>query len=580
MVQQDVKNTLSERGANFFSFFKKLLILDEIFEYLQEYHDVYGPTQTSHLLTTLQDTISDVNWDSPENYTLQFTGGPNYNLLYLEENSLHPTFQGTEAKPLMNIKNLKENAVILKDKRFGYHKINSSTATTAEYLKMQLDQNIITKEEQNHSVLYLQPTLTFVPKLDNLLNPQYFTFHGIQDLTISENSNYIHDKMLKKNPKIYQHEDYLNYTTLMIQNAFVSHLATDLAINSGEFFGLFNSLSTENDLYSQDTPKKRPTKNLANPKLLNTLLTLANNSSITEADIINSGLHSLLMEYFIESMSSIDISTEIKWYNLAHQVNDILWSNFLDEIDNKVNHNSIGPYSRIDSDISVSLTDTISSTIYQYTPKVSKGLLKDKNLKYGKFLKSLHSKTQMERTLKQKNRSNTKNALVLSCDLNYIIMSTSKDVIHSFSIPHLGVKMDIIPGRVTNFTLKSSIPGVYTATCAEFCGKNHAFMPFKIIFLPDFQDLEDPKYFKNDIACLEASKSFDILKFLDDPLFLEGKFERLKKTHPLLAKKLKFLYSLTFSGLYAAFVGAYIAAPASYLLGYVFQFIITWGKLP
>jgi cytochrome c oxidase subunit 2 len=55
------------------------------------------------------------------------------------------------------------------------------------------------------------------------------------------------------------------------------------------------------------------------------------------------------------------------------------------------------------------------------------------------------------------------------------------DVIHSFWIPQLGGKEDMIPGRVNVLHLGAERPGVYAGQCAEFCGGPHALMGFKVI---------------------------------------------------------------------------------------------------
>ena len=61
----------------------------------------------------------------------------------------------------------------------------------------------------------------------------------------------------------------------------------------------------------------------------------------------------------------------------------------------------------------------------------------------------------------------------------------SKDVIHSFWVPKLSGKMDVIP-NVTNKTwFNASEPGVYYGQCAEFCGIAHAFMKFRVIAQPE-----------------------------------------------------------------------------------------------
>lgn len=62
----------------------------------------------------------------------------------------------------------------------------------------------------------------------------------------------------------------------------------------------------------------------------------------------------------------------------------------------------------------------------------------------------------------------------------------SSDVIHSFWIPSLGGKMDMIPGRVNRLSLLATKPGTYRAACAEYCGTSHALMAFTAIAMePD-----------------------------------------------------------------------------------------------
>jgi cytochrome c oxidase subunit 2 len=65
---------------------------------------------------------------------------------------------------------------------------------------------------------------------------------------------------------------------------------------------------------------------------------------------------------------------------------------------------------------------------------------------------------------------------------------TAPDVIHSFWIPSLGGKVDMIPGRENRLVLKAERPGAYRGVCAEFCGASHALMAFTVVAMekPDF----------------------------------------------------------------------------------------------
>jgi cytochrome c oxidase subunit 2 len=55
----------------------------------------------------------------------------------------------------------------------------------------------------------------------------------------------------------------------------------------------------------------------------------------------------------------------------------------------------------------------------------------------------------------------------------------SGDIIHSFWVPQLGGKRDVVPGQINELTFVATVPGVYPGQCAEFCGLSHANMRFR-----------------------------------------------------------------------------------------------------
>jgi cytochrome c oxidase subunit 2 len=59
----------------------------------------------------------------------------------------------------------------------------------------------------------------------------------------------------------------------------------------------------------------------------------------------------------------------------------------------------------------------------------------------------------------------------------------SPDVIHSFWIPSLGGKIDMVPGRLNRLTLEPTRTGVFRGVCAEYCGTSHTFMSFDVVVL-------------------------------------------------------------------------------------------------
>ncbi len=64
---------------------------------------------------------------------------------------------------------------------------------------------------------------------------------------------------------------------------------------------------------------------------------------------------------------------------------------------------------------------------------------------------------------------------------------TSGDVIHSFWVPRLNGKMDMVPGNENHFWIAADRPGTYRGQCAEFCGTQHAKMAFWVVALPPEQ---------------------------------------------------------------------------------------------
>lgn len=59
----------------------------------------------------------------------------------------------------------------------------------------------------------------------------------------------------------------------------------------------------------------------------------------------------------------------------------------------------------------------------------------------------------------------------------------SPDVIHSFWVPGLGGKVDMIPGRETRLNVQAARPGIFRGACAEYCGGPHALMAFEVVAL-------------------------------------------------------------------------------------------------
>jgi cytochrome c oxidase subunit 2 len=63
------------------------------------------------------------------------------------------------------------------------------------------------------------------------------------------------------------------------------------------------------------------------------------------------------------------------------------------------------------------------------------------------------------------------------------IIVSSADVLHSWTVPSLGVKIDATPGRLNQLNFLRYRPGVYFGQCSEICGANHRFMPIRVEFI-------------------------------------------------------------------------------------------------
>jgi cytochrome c oxidase subunit 2 len=76
------------------------------------------------------------------------------------------------------------------------------------------------------------------------------------------------------------------------------------------------------------------------------------------------------------------------------------------------------------------------------------------------------------------------NELHLPIGVPVVVRAQSRDVIHSFWVPNLHGKRDLIPGQITSFWIQADTASVYRGQCAEFCGHQHAKMAFTVVAEP------------------------------------------------------------------------------------------------
>ena len=99
------------------------------------------------------------------------------------------------------------------------------------------------------------------------------------------------------------------------------------------------------------------------------------------------------------------------------------------------------------------------------------------SIKNNKYKNELISVTLARRLLR------TKRTLILPVHINITLITNSYDVVHSWFVPGLGLKMDCVPGRSTHHSLYIDNVGFYYGQCAEICGRYHHHMPIRVCAL-------------------------------------------------------------------------------------------------
>jgi len=81
----------------------------------------------------------------------------------------------------------------------------------------------------------------------------------------------------------------------------------------------------------------------------------------------------------------------------------------------------------------------------------------------------------------------TDNAVVLPTDTHIRVIITAQDVLHSWAVPSLGIKIDAVPGRLNQGFIFIKREGIFYGQCSELCGVNHGFMPI-VVKAVDFEN--------------------------------------------------------------------------------------------
>lgn len=72
------------------------------------------------------------------------------------------------------------------------------------------------------------------------------------------------------------------------------------------------------------------------------------------------------------------------------------------------------------------------------------------------------------------------NRIIIPIKTEIRLLVTARDVIHSWTIPAIGLKVDAIPGRLNQLSIFLNRPGVFYGQCSEICGANHSFIPITV----------------------------------------------------------------------------------------------------
>jgi cytochrome c oxidase subunit II len=109
----------------------------------------------------------------------------------------------------------------------------------------------------------------------------------------------------------------------------------------------------------------------------------------------------------------------------------------------------------------------------------------------------------------------TANELRLPVGQRVELQLSSPDIIHSFWVPSIAGKMDMIPGRITRLALEPTRTGTFRGACAEYCGASHALMAFDVV-------VTDEKAFQRwlDAQSAPATTPIDALSIRGQDAFL------------------------------------------------------------
>nr|UPL65574.1 cytochrome c oxidase subunit II [Dicranocephalus alticolus] len=101
------------------------------------------------------------------------------------------------------------------------------------------------------------------------------------------------------------------------------------------------------------------------------------------------------------------------------------------------------------------------------------------NIEFDSYMKPINDLSNNEYRL-----LDVDNRVILPMNTQIRILVTAADVLHSWAMPALGIKIDATPGRLNQGSFKINRPGIMYGQCSEICGANHSFMPIVVESIP------------------------------------------------------------------------------------------------
>jgi len=123
---------------------------------------------------------------------------------------------------------------------------------------------------------------------------------------------------------------------------------------------------------------------------------------------------------------------------------------------------------------------------WSYEVSDFKSCAENHNLKYSSYMLTNES-LQENNSIGFFRNLETNKRVVLPTNTHLRLLVTAVDVLHSWTVPSFGVKVDACPGRLNQANLFIKRFGVFFGQCSEICGVNHGFMPIVLLAVPSVQ---------------------------------------------------------------------------------------------